>query len=98
MEKKKKEAKGIITKDMLISEIVSRHPELVETFFRNGLYCVGCHQASQETLEQACQVHGIDCNKMLMQLNKQVKIARKTVRLFGKQLNKKPKQKGKTHV
>lgn len=65
-----KKTKEEITKDMLISEIVSKHPELVETFFRNGLFCVGCHQAGQETLEQACEVHGINCNKMIKQLNK----------------------------
>jgi hybrid cluster-associated redox disulfide protein len=64
--------KGVkkITKDMLVGEIVAKHPGLVETFFRNGLFCVGCHQAGQETLEQACQVHGIDVNKLLKQLNK----------------------------
>ncbi len=65
----KKEEK-VITKDMLISEIIVKHPELVETFFRNGLFCVGCHQAGSETLEQACEVHGIDCSKLLKQLNK----------------------------
>lgn len=64
---------GMITKDMLISEIIAKHPELVETFFRNGLFCVGCHQAGSETLEQACEVHGIDCSKLLKQLNKKPK-------------------------
>lgn len=62
-----------ITKDMLISEIVSKHPELLEIFFKNGLFCVGCHQAGLETLEQACQVHGINTNNILKQLNQKLK-------------------------
>jgi len=72
-----KKAKQAITKDMIISDIVSKHPELVETFFRNGLFCVGCHQAASETLEQACQVHGIDIDKLLKQLNKSKKAKKK---------------------
>jgi hybrid cluster-associated redox disulfide protein len=74
---KQRKIKEEITKDMIISKIVQKHPELVETFFRNGLFCVGCHQAASETLEQACQVHGINVNKLLKQLNKTKKKPKK---------------------
>jgi hypothetical protein len=31
---------------------------------------MGCPHAMQETLEQACQTHGLDVNKLLNKLNK----------------------------
>ena len=31
-----------ITKDNIIGEVITEHPELIETFFQNGMMCIGC--------------------------------------------------------
>jgi len=62
-----------ITKDMLIGEIVKKHPQSVQIMLEHGLHCVGCHVATWETLEQGAAGHGINVNKLVDELNKSVK-------------------------
>jgi hypothetical protein len=33
------------------------------------MHCLGCPSSRGETVEEACQVHGIDCDPFLAQLN-----------------------------
>jgi hybrid cluster-associated redox disulfide protein len=47
-----------ITKDMLISDIISRYPSLINILFAEGIHCIGCHGAAYETLEQGLASHG----------------------------------------
>ena len=61
--------KKLITKDMLIGDIVKSRPESVEIMLEQGMHCVGCHVATWETLEQAAGGHGIDVDKLLKKLN-----------------------------
>ena len=49
-----------ITKDNVIGEVITAHPELIETFFQNGMMCIGCPASQGESIEQASQVHGLD--------------------------------------
>ena len=35
----------------------------------SGMHCLGCMMAHGETLEQACAVHGIDCDALVDDLN-----------------------------
>ncbi len=58
-----------ITKDMYIAEVLNSHQNTVPVFFKNGLHCLGCVMASGETIEEACLVHGIDCDQLLSELN-----------------------------
>ena len=58
-----------ITKDMIIAEVLSEHEELVPVFMNNGLHCLGCAMASGETIEEACMVHGMDCDALVEELN-----------------------------
>ena len=37
------------------------------------MHCIGCWAATDETLEEACQVHGIDVEDVLEELNKEDK-------------------------
>ena len=62
----------MITKDMSISEIVSKYPMTVPVFFQHGLMCVGCAAARFETLEQGAMAHGIDVDGLLKGLNEAV--------------------------
>lgn len=59
----------MITKDMIISEVLDTNRGTVPIFFKNGLHCLGCVMASGETIEEACLVHNIDCDKLLEELN-----------------------------
>ncbi|MBI5176544.1 iron-sulfur cluster assembly accessory protein [Candidatus Micrarchaeota archaeon] len=45
--------------DMLIGEIVARHPEVVPLFLKYGLHCVGCRVSPYETIEQGSLGHGM---------------------------------------
>lgn len=58
-----------ISKDMYISEVLEQYQSTVPIFFKNGLHCLGCVMASGETVEEACMVHGIDCDQLLKELN-----------------------------
>ena len=36
---------------------------------RAGMHCLGCPSSQMETLEEACMVHGIDCDVLVSQIN-----------------------------
>ena len=59
----------MITKDMVIGEVINAHPELVRTFFANGMMCIGCPASQGESIEQASMVHGIDTDQLVNALN-----------------------------
>ena len=58
-----------ITKDTLIGDILDRCPESARYFLAMGMHCLGCPASRGETVEQACMVHGVDCERLVAQLN-----------------------------
>ena len=58
-----------VTKNMIVGEVVNMSPDLPMVFISNGLFCYGCPSAAGETLEDACMVHGIDCDKLVNDIN-----------------------------
>ena len=34
-----------------------------------GMHCIGCPSSIGESLEEACMVHGIDCETLVNQIN-----------------------------
>ncbi len=58
-----------ITKDMIIGEVLDIDRECAQFFFEIGMHCLGCPASRGETIEQACQVHGADCDALLEKLN-----------------------------
>ena len=60
---------AVINKDMYIMDVLKMDEGTVPIFLQNGLHCLGCALASGETLEEACMVHGLDCDDLLEQLN-----------------------------
>ena len=63
---------AVITKDMAITDVVSKFPETVEIFMKHGLHCVGCAAARFENLEQGANAHGIDVDNLVKDLNEAV--------------------------
>ena len=63
----------LIKKDMLIAEIVEKHPELVDYIMDMGVHCIGCGAAMFETLEEGFMGHGMrtaEIDKTIEELNK----------------------------
>lgn len=58
-------------KDTQIGEILEVAPEKAEILLEVGMHCLGCPASQMETLEEACDVHGIDVNEVLEKLNKE---------------------------
>jgi len=58
-----------ITKDMIIGDVIRENPELIQTFFANGMMCIGCPASQGESIEEASLVHGIDPVSMVEALN-----------------------------
>ncbi len=58
-----------IKKDMIIADVLQMDRGTIPIFFRNGLHCLGCAMASDETIAEACAVHGLDCDSLIDQLN-----------------------------
>ena len=59
----------MITKDMIIGDVITENPELVQTFFQNGMMCIGCPASQGESIEQAAAVHGLDADQLVNALN-----------------------------
>ena len=58
------------SKDTLIGDILNEAPEKADILLEAGMHCISCPAAMGETLEEACEVHGIDVEELLIQLNK----------------------------
>ena len=59
-----------IDKDMKIGELLEQAPEKAEILMDAGMHCLGCPASQAETLEEACEVHGIDVNELGEEFNK----------------------------
>ncbi len=59
----------MITKDMIIGNILDDYPQTAPLFLEMGMHCLGCPSARGETLEQACMVHETDPDAMVEKLN-----------------------------
>lgn len=60
----------MIDADRPIAEVLEKNPKAAEVFLRFGLHCLGCIAASGETVRQAAEVHGIDLEELLRELEK----------------------------
>lgn len=58
-----------ISKDMLIGELVRSDDSIAPMLMRAGMHCLGCPSAQGESLEEACMVHGIDCDSLVSMMN-----------------------------
>ena len=58
-----------IEKETIIGEVLDMAPHAAPLFFAIGMHCLGCPHSRGETVEEACMVHGVDCDSFLTQLN-----------------------------
>ena len=59
-----------IEKNTIIGSVLDVAPQAAPLFLAIGMHCLGCTSSRGETVEEACMVHGIDCDSFLLQLNK----------------------------
>ena len=58
-----------VTKSMLIGELLTVDPNIAPILMRAGMHCLGLPASQGESLEEACMVHGIDCDTLVSQIN-----------------------------
>ena len=75
-----------ITKDMTVASVLELDKSLSDVFVGFGMFCIFCHMGSEETIEEACQAHGIELDYLLEKLNSE----------YQKTLKKKAKKEKKT--
>ena len=58
-----------VTKEMLIGDILDADVGTAQFFLNMGMHCLGCPSARGESLEMACQVHGVDVDELVADIN-----------------------------
>lgn len=58
-----------ITKDMKIGDILDANRELAPFFLEMGMHCLGCPSARNESVAQACMVHGVNADELIAKMN-----------------------------
>ena len=58
------------TKQNTIGEILEMNSEVAALFLGQGMFCISCPSAQNESLEEACMVHNIDADELLDLINK----------------------------
>lgn len=56
-------------KNVIIKTILENHDKAEEILTGFGMHCLYCPCSQAETLEEACQVHGIDVDEVVNKLN-----------------------------
>ena len=54
-----------IEKTMLIGELIHMDELIPQMLMGAGMHCLGCPASQAESLEEACMVHGIDCDDLV---------------------------------
>lgn len=60
----------MIEKTMTIGKLLEENPDKADILLEAGMHCLGCLAAQDETIEEACEVHGIDVDELVKELNK----------------------------
>ncbi|MBQ4382538.1 MAG: DUF1858 domain-containing protein [Oscillospiraceae bacterium] len=60
-------------KDTLIGEVLAKAPYAQGLFMSIGMHCLGCGMSAMETIEEACDVHGVESDIFVEVLNRYVR-------------------------
>ena len=58
-----------ITKNTLIGDILDLDRGTAPFFFEMGMHCIGCPASRGETIEEACEVRGVDAQELVDRIN-----------------------------
>ena len=59
-----------ITKQTTMGEMLAYDRGIAMVLMQAGMHCIGCPSSIGESLEEACMVHGIDCDEVLAKIQK----------------------------
>ena len=59
-----------VTKTTMIGELLQINENIAPLLLNIGMHCLGCPASQAETIEEACEVHGVDVEELLEKLNK----------------------------
>ncbi len=59
-----------ITKQTTMGEMLTYDRGIAMVLMQAGMHCIGCPSSIHESLEEACMVHGIDCDEVLANIQK----------------------------
>ena len=63
----------MIEKTMKIGDFCEQYPDKIDILWEAGMHCLGCPASQAETIEEACEVHGIDVEDLIKALNEDKK-------------------------
>ena len=58
-----------ITKDTIIGDLLKVMPQSAAVLQNCGMHCVYCPASLNESIEQACEAHSLDCETLIDELN-----------------------------
>ena len=58
-----------IEKTTIIGDVLDIAPETAPLFMAIGMHCLGCPSSQQESLANACYVHGLDARTVTAAVN-----------------------------
>ena len=58
-----------VTRETIIGDILDMDQTTAPYFMEIGMHCLGCPASRGESIEEACAVHGVDCDELLEKLN-----------------------------
>ena len=67
-DEKKAEMKQV-TRETIIGDILDMDQTTAPYFMEIGMHCLGCPASRGESIEEACEVHGVDCDELIKKLN-----------------------------
>lgn len=57
-----------ITKETTMGEMLEYDRGIAYILMQSGMHCVGCPSSIGKSLEQACEVHGLNANEVLQSI------------------------------
>lgn len=58
-----------VTRDSIIGDVLDMDQSTAPYFMAIGMHCLGCPASRGETIAEACEVHGVDCDELIETLN-----------------------------
>lgn len=58
-----------INRQTVIGDILDLDGTTAPFLLEMGMHCLGCPASRGETIEQACEVHGVDADELVAKLN-----------------------------
>lgn len=66
----------IVTKNTLVGELVNDYPETADVLYDIGMHCLGCPASQGDSVESACEIHGVDTQQVVAALNEKIAATR----------------------